>query len=108
MSERRRKQAQAARRIGDAYLIGTVLPLAILIGYGIGWFLDRIFASKPWLTYVFTGLGVVAGFLEAIRIALRVGREEDEAARPPEPPGSGVRGSGSDAPSQPNDTERQE
>lgn len=62
-------------------MIGTVLPLAILIGYGFGWFLDRLFDTRPWLTYIFSGLGVAAGFMEAIRIALRVGSEEDRAAR---------------------------
>ncbi|MEW6338922.1 MAG: AtpZ/AtpI family protein [Acidobacteriota bacterium] len=72
---------RSARRIGDAYLIATILPLSVLIGYGMGWLLDWFFGTKPWCTYAFSGLGVVAGFREAIRTALRVGREEDTAAR---------------------------
>ena len=94
MSRNRKKDVQSARRIGDAYLIATILPAAIGIGYGMGWMLDWFFATKPWCTYVFTGLGVIAGFMEAIRTALRVGREEDKAARK-ETTGSGVRGPGS-------------
>ncbi|MGE5236963.1 MAG: AtpZ/AtpI family protein [Acidobacteriota bacterium] len=81
MSDERHKTARSARRIGDAYLIATILPLSILIGYGIGWGLDRLFGTNPWCTAIFTGLGVIAGFMEAIRIALRVGGEEDSAAR---------------------------
>jgi F0F1-type ATP synthase assembly protein I len=84
---------QSARRIGDAYLIATILPAAIGIGYGMGWVLDWFFSSTPWCTYIFTGLGVIAGFMEAIRTALRVGREEDRAVRK-ETTGSGTEGPG--------------
>jgi len=70
----------SARRIGDAYMIATVLPIAVLLGYGAGWALDRMFGTSPWCTYVFGAIGVAAGLREAVRIALRVGREEDEAA----------------------------
>lgn len=78
--EERRGRARAFRRISDAYLIATILPLAILIGYGLGWGVDRLLGSAPWGRWIGGGLGVVAGFLEAIRTALRVGREEDRAA----------------------------
>jgi len=94
VSRKRNKDLQSARRIGDAYLIATILPAAIGIGYGMGWVLDWFFSSTPWCTYIFTGLGVIAGFMEAIRTALRVGREEDRAVRK-ETTGSGVRGPGS-------------
>lgn len=74
-------RGRSAHRIGDAYLIATVLPLSILIGYGMGWLLDWFFGTGPWCTYICSGLGVVAGFREAIRTALRVGREEDRESR---------------------------
>jgi ATP synthase protein I len=82
VSEERRKAARSARRIGDAYFIATILPLSVVIGYGMGWGLDWLFGSTPWCTWIFTGLGVIAGFMEAIRTALRVGGEEDRAVRP--------------------------
>jgi ATP synthase protein I len=95
VSRKRNKDLQSARRIGDAYLIATILPAAIGIGYGMGWVLDWFFSSTPWCTYIFTGLGVVAGFMEAIRTALRVGREEDRAVRPNgEGTGDGGQGTG--------------
>jgi F0F1-type ATP synthase assembly protein I len=93
VSRKRNKDLQSARRIGDAYLIATILPAAIGIGYGMGWVLDWFFSSAPWCTYIFTGLGVIAGFMEAIRTALRVGREEDRAVRP-DGQGTGDRGPG--------------
>jgi len=103
----RKKDVQSARRIGDAYLIATILPAAIGIGYGIGWMLDWLFATKPWCTYIFTVLGVAAGFMEAIRTALRVGREEDRAARK-ETTGSGVRDPGSETSARPSGSDQGE
>ena len=79
MSGERRRQAQSARRIADASAMGLAFPIAIAIGYFWGRALDRYLGTEPWLMYVFTGLGVVAGFLNAIRVALQVGKEEDRA-----------------------------
>ncbi len=86
MSEERRKQAEAFRRVADASAMGLAFPIAIALGYFWGRWLDRVFATTPWLTYIFAALGVAAGFLNAIRVALRVGKEEDEVGRKkPEP-----------------------
>jgi F0F1-type ATP synthase assembly protein I len=86
VSEERRKQAQAFRRVADASAMGLAFPIAIALGYFWGKWLDRVFDTAPWLTYIFTAIGVTAGFLNAIRVALRVGREEDQADRQkPEP-----------------------
>ena len=71
----------SVRRMGDAWMIATILPAAIGLGYLAGAGLDRLFHCYPWCTVAFSALGIVAGFREVIRIALRVGREEDEAAR---------------------------
>ena len=79
MSEERRRQAQALRRVADASAMGLAFPIAIGIGYLWGRWLDRALGTTPWLTLAFTGFGVGAGFLNAIRVALRVGREEDQA-----------------------------
>ena len=38
---------------------------SVLIGFGMGWALDnKLFAGKtaPWLTFIFFGLGIIAGF----------------------------------------------
>ncbi len=79
MKGRRREQADSARRLADASAVGLAFPIAILLGYFAGKLLDDAFGSGPWLTYILTVIGVAAGFLNAIRVALRVGKEEDEA-----------------------------
>ncbi len=71
------------RRIADISSIGLAFPIAILIGFFFGRWLDGVFKTAPWLTIVFSVFGIVAGFLNAIRTALRVGREEDRAAKRP-------------------------
>lgn len=82
MSEERRKKAQAFRRVADASAMGLAFPIAIAIGYFWGKLLDRALGTGPWLTWIFTGFGVGAGFLNAIREAVRLGREEDGVGKP--------------------------
>jgi F0F1-type ATP synthase assembly protein I len=75
-----KRRAAQLRRIADASSLGLAFPIAIALGYFFGAWLDKIFACSPWCTVIFSVFGVAAGFLNAIRTALRIGREEDEAA----------------------------
>jgi F0F1-type ATP synthase assembly protein I len=89
--QRRRRTSGTVRRIADASSIGLAFPIAIAIGYFFGQWLDGILGTAPWLMAIFTVFGVVAGFLNALRTAIRIGREEDqESAQSPQdggPPG---------------------
>jgi ATP synthase protein I len=38
------------------------IALSIVIGLAIGYWLDTKFNTSPWLTLIFLGLGVIAGF----------------------------------------------
>jgi len=76
--EERRRAAGSLRRIADASSLGLAFPIAIAIGYLWGRWLDRVFGTYPWLTIVFSVFGVAGGFLNAFRVAVRIGREEDE------------------------------
>jgi len=77
----RQRSAASLRRIADASSLGLAFPIAILLGYLWGRFMDRSLGTSPWCTVIFTAIGVAAGFLNAVRTALRIGREEDEAAK---------------------------
>lgn len=46
--------------------IAMLLPISALVGWLIGYGLDRLFHTT-FLQYVFLGLGIVAGMVEAIR-----------------------------------------
>jgi ATP synthase protein I len=53
--------------------LGLTFAFSALIGFGIGFGLDRLFHTRPWLMLVFTGLGLAAGFVNLVRAA-RLGR----------------------------------
>lgn len=42
--------------------LGFSVSLSIFIGLGIGVYLDRRLDTSPWLTLVFLGFGIAAGY----------------------------------------------
>jgi len=42
--------------------VGLSVAFAIFIGLGMGIWLDKKFDSNPWMTLIFLGLGIIAGF----------------------------------------------
>lgn len=65
------EKARETRRALDAYSLAWLFPLSIGAGWVIGWGLDKLFHTSPWLTFIFTGLGVAAAFVNLFRIGLR-------------------------------------
>ena len=60
--------------LNDFSTIGLSLAASIFIGLGIGYLLDqKVFKGKtaPWLTLIFLGFGIVAGFRNLYRLAKR-------------------------------------
>ena len=53
--------------------LGFSVALSIFIGLGIGVYLDRRFDTSPWLTLVFLGFGIAAGYRN-IGLAIRKSR----------------------------------
>ena len=53
-------------QIGKYYGLIFVLPAAVLVGYGIGYALDKIFHTG-FLKLVFLLLGVAAGIIDLLR-----------------------------------------
>lgn len=49
--------------------VGIEMGVAVLLGYGAGWWLDRKFDTKPYLMLVMLLLGIAAGFLAIYRVA---------------------------------------
>lgn len=54
--------------------LGFSVSLSIFIGLGIGVFLDRRFDTTPWLTLVFLGFGIAAGYRN-IGLAIKKSRK---------------------------------
>jgi ATP synthase protein I len=79
-------------RQSDANMLGTAWELsagllsfvvAIAIGWWFGGVLDRSFGTAPWLTDLFTALGLVAGVLNVYRTVSRAMRSSRGQGPPP-------------------------
>ena len=64
-------QRRDARQLLDASSIGWMFPIAIGLGFLWGWGMDKLFGTRPWLTWIFTAFGVIAAFVNLFRIGLR-------------------------------------
>jgi F0F1-type ATP synthase assembly protein I len=58
----------------EASSLGLMFPLAIALGFAWGWWMDGVFGTGPWLSWIFTGFGLIAAFLNLFRLA---GRDDE-------------------------------
>jgi ATP synthase protein I len=67
------------RELGKYSALGLEMALSVVIGMGIGYYLDR----GPWLMIVWISLGFAAGVRSLYRAAVRSGKdlERDEERR---------------------------
>lgn len=73
-----RRTAPAVEGMG----IGIELAACVLVGYGIGWLIDRkVGTETAWFTLLFVLLGTAAGLRRVFRLAMRIGEENEQ--RPP-------------------------
>jgi ATP synthase protein I len=62
------------RELARLSSIGVVFGAATAIGLFIGYGLDRLLGTSPWLTIIFALLGIAAGFLNFFRDVGLMGR----------------------------------
>jgi ATP synthase protein I len=63
------KKRRENRQLLEASSIGWMFPIAMLLGFGWGYGMDKLFGTGPWLTAIFTGFGIIAAFVNLFRIA---------------------------------------
>ena len=79
MDDQARTKRNAAKRVtpdGESMRLSSVglqFGFSVLVGAAIGYGLDRLLHTAPWLMLAFLVLGFVAGVLSAAR-AIRTGR----------------------------------
>ena len=86
MALRPRKPATA---LGRGFEAGLEFTLAVLIGVGIGYWLDSKLDTSPWLMLLFLGFGFAAGFRQLLRSLGATGADGPRGANgsdPPDPP----------------------
>ncbi|MCA1584317.1 MAG: AtpZ/AtpI family protein [Acidobacteria bacterium] len=65
------------RMIGQLSTVGLSFVLALVMGFGGGYLLDRWLGSSPWLSFLGFFLGLAAGILNVYRVMQLVGRDAD-------------------------------
>lgn len=58
-----------AKQLLEASSLGWMFPIAIGLGFGWGYGMDKLFGTKPWLTVIFSLLGIIAAFVNLFRFA---------------------------------------
>ncbi|OGD12747.1 MAG: hypothetical protein A2Y86_08725 [Candidatus Aminicenantes bacterium RBG_13_62_12] len=65
------------RKLAALSSLGLMLPSSIAVGLFLGYFLDKLLGTEPWLLIVFTLFGVASGFLSLFRGLKKLGVEND-------------------------------
>ena len=68
----KRETRRAFKDLAYYSSLGLSVSFAVFIGLGVGVWLDRKFDTSPWLTLIFLGLGIIAGFRNIGRAIKRV------------------------------------
>ena len=55
------------RKIAALSSLGLMLPSSIAVGLFLGYLLDKLLGTHPWLLLIFFLLGTVSGFYSLIR-----------------------------------------
>jgi F0F1-type ATP synthase assembly protein I len=61
--------------LGEYTSLAFLLPISTLVGYAIGYLLDKAFGTH-WLYIPFLILGTVSGFVQILRTLLRDTRDD--------------------------------
>lgn len=55
--------------------VGIMFVVCVMLGYGIGYYLDKFFHTSPYLMLLFTIFGMLAGFIELWKIAKGISKK---------------------------------
>jgi F0F1-type ATP synthase assembly protein I len=73
----RRKQNGVLLLVGRYTSLAFLLPACVLVGYGIGYAIDRVFGTH-FFYIIFLLLGIAAGFVQMIRMVQEDAGRRDE------------------------------
>lgn len=59
------------RQLLEASSVGIHLVVSTFIGLAVGYALDKLFGTSPYLTVIFLVIGIIAGFMELVRVAIK-------------------------------------
>ncbi len=65
----RKPLSESVKQIGALSTVGFSFVLAVAMGFGLGYLLDRWFGTSPWFLLVFFAFGLAAGIINVYRAA---------------------------------------
>lgn len=77
-----KKKNKHFESLGLASMMGIHLVSGVIVGMGMGYYLDKTFGTKPWLMLLFLIFGIVAGYKNMFREMQRIQKKEAEADAP--------------------------
>ena len=76
-----KKLSSTWQTVLTATTLGIHIVVATFVGFITGWYLDKWFDTKPWLTMLMLVLGVIAGFKNVFEEVRKIQRTEEREAR---------------------------
>ena len=77
MTDRQDRKA-LFRELGRYSALGLEMAISVVVGLGIGYYLDKWLGTAPWLMVLWIGFGFAAGVRSLYRAAVRAGKEPEE------------------------------
>ena len=81
MDKRKADKRASFQQLSSLIGVGLVFPISIVIGYGIGYYLDR-WLGTTYLKIVFLLFGIASGFVSFFRSISAAEREEKRKEKP--------------------------
>ncbi|MGE5246741.1 MAG: AtpZ/AtpI family protein [Verrucomicrobiota bacterium] len=77
MTDRQDRKA-LFRELGRYSALGLEMAISVVVGLGIGYYLDKWLGTAPWLMILWIGFGFAAGVRSLYRAAVRAGQEQEK------------------------------
>jgi ATP synthase protein I len=65
--QRKSSSKTPLHKIAELSSIGLRLPSSIAIGLFMGYYLDKLFGTQPWLLLIFLLLGIASGMISLLK-----------------------------------------
>ena len=70
------------RTLGQLSTVGMSFVLALVLGFGGGYWLDGVLGTRPWLSFAGFFLGLAAGVLNVYRVLQSTNQAAKESGTP--------------------------
>lgn len=76
-----REQREEFRNSADASTIAWFFFSAIVLGYLLGLWVDKLLHTAPWASVIGACIGIATGFVNLVQVANRIARREEDESR---------------------------